>query len=59
VEDSSYDHSALGNFKDWLGENRWKKLFFVILKQIEDAGFAVNGGVKIPIYGGLKFPTHT
>jgi len=51
VEDSSYDHSALGNFKDWLGENRWKKLFFVILKQIEDAGFAVNGG--------LKFPTHT
>jgi len=23
-----------------LGENRWKKLFFIILKQIEDAGFA-------------------
>ncbi len=40
VEDSSYDHSALGDFRDRLGENRWKKLFFVILKQIEDAGFA-------------------
>jgi len=40
VEDSSYDHSALGDFRDQLGEKRWKKLFFVILKQIEDAGFA-------------------
>jgi IS5 family transposase len=40
VEDSSYDHSALGDFRDRLGEKRWKKLFFVILKQIEDAGFA-------------------
>ncbi len=40
VEDSSYDHSALGDFRDRLGEERWKKLFFHILKQIEDAGFA-------------------
>jgi len=40
IEDHSYDHSALGDFRDRLGENRWKKLFFVILKQIEDAGFA-------------------
>ncbi len=40
VEDSSYDHSALGDFRDRLGEKRWKKLFFMILKQIEDAGFA-------------------
>ena len=40
VEDSSYDHSALGDFRDQLGEKKWKKLFFVILKQIEDAGFA-------------------
>src|SRR3970282_2487367 len=40
VEDSSYDHSALGDFRDRLGEERWKKLFFQILKQIEDAGFA-------------------
>jgi len=40
VEDPSYDHSALGDFRDRLGENRWKKLFFIILKQIEDAGFA-------------------
>ncbi|NOR49194.1 MAG: IS1182 family transposase, partial [Methanosarcinaceae archaeon] len=40
IEDRSYDHSALGDFRDRLGEKRWKKLFFVILKQIEDAGFA-------------------
>ena len=40
IEDRSYDHSALGDFRERLGEKRWKKLFFVILKQIEDAGFA-------------------
>jgi IS5 family transposase len=40
IENSSYDHSALGDFRDRLGEERWKKLFFQILKQIEDAGFA-------------------
>lgn len=40
VEDSSYDHSALGDFRDRLGEKRWKILFFKILEQIEDAGFA-------------------
>ena len=40
IEDSSYDHSALGDFRDRLGEKRWKELFFRILKQIEDAGFA-------------------
>lgn len=40
IEDSSYDHSALGDSRDRLGEKRWKILFFVILKQIEDAGFA-------------------
>jgi IS5 family transposase len=40
IEDRSYDHSALGDFRDKLGEKRWKKLFFVILIQIEDAGFA-------------------
>src|SRR3972149_1117478 len=40
IEDHSYDHSALGDFRDRLGENRWKKLFFIILKQIENAGFA-------------------
>jgi len=40
IEDRSYDHSALGDFRDRLGEKRWKKLFFLILKQIEDAGFA-------------------
>jgi transposase, IS5 family len=32
VEDSSFDHSALGDFRDRLGEERWKKLFFMILK---------------------------
>ncbi len=42
VEDSSYDHSALGDFRDRLGEKRWKKLFFMILKQIENAGFATG-----------------
>ncbi len=40
IEDSSYDHSALGDFRDRVGEERWKELFFRILKQIEDAGFA-------------------
>ena len=40
IEDHSYDHSILGDFRDRLGENRWKELFFAILKQIEDAGFA-------------------
>ncbi len=40
IEDHSYDHSILGDFRDRLGENRWKELFFSILKQIEDAGFA-------------------
>ena len=40
VEDSSYDHSALGDFRYRLGEERWKKLFFMLLKQIKDAGFA-------------------
>ena len=33
VEDSSYDHSALGDFRDRLGEKRWKKLFFMILER--------------------------
>lgn len=40
IEDHSYDHSILGDFRDRLGENKWKELFFKILKQIEDAGFA-------------------
>ena len=40
VEDKSYDHSALGSFRNRLGKKRWKKLFSMILKQIEDAGFA-------------------
>jgi IS5 family transposase len=30
----------LGDFRDRLGKEKWKKLFFQILKQIEDAGFA-------------------
>lgn len=40
IESSSFDHSAMGDFRDRLGEERWKKLFFMILKQIEDAGLA-------------------
>ena len=25
TEDRSYDHGALGDFRDWLGEERWEK----------------------------------
>ena len=39
LDDSSYDHSALGRFRDLLGEERWKDVFFSLLKQIENAGF--------------------
>ena len=39
IDDSSYDHSALGRFRDLLGEERWKNVFFRLLKQIENAGF--------------------
>ena len=38
LDDSSYDHSALGRFRDLLGEERWKDVFFRILMQIENAG---------------------
>jgi transposase len=40
IESSSFDHSALGDFRARLGEERWNELFFMLLKQIEDAGFA-------------------
>src|SRR5674536_357481 len=39
LDDSSYDRSALGRFRDLLGEERWKEIFFSLLKQIENAGF--------------------
>ncbi|RZN15759.1 MAG: transposase [Methanosarcinales archaeon] len=39
IENKSYDHSLLDDFRDRPGEKRWKKLFFMILKQIENAGF--------------------
>jgi IS5 family transposase len=39
LDDSSYDHSALGRFRDLLGEERWKDIFFSLLKQIENAGY--------------------
>ena len=39
LDDSSYDHSALGRFRDLLGEERWKDVFFRILTQIENAGY--------------------
>jgi len=39
LDDSSYDHSALGRFRDLLGEEKWKTIFFNHLKQIENAGF--------------------
>jgi hypothetical protein len=63
IEDRSYDHSALGDFRDRLGEKRWKKLFFIILNQIEEAGFAkgtqyvdathVITNITIPVTFGL------
>ena len=40
IDSSSFDHSTVGDFRLRLGEERWKELFFRILKQIEDAGFA-------------------
>ena len=39
LDDSSYDHSALGRFRDLLGEERWKDVFFSLLRQIENAGY--------------------
>jgi len=39
LDDSSYDHSALGRFRDLLGEERWKDTFFRLLRQIENAGY--------------------
>src|SRR5665647_3051680 len=39
LDDSSYDHSALGRFRDFLGEERWKDIFFSLLKQIENTGY--------------------
>jgi len=39
LDDSSYDHSALGRFRDLLGEDKWKKVFFSLLTQIENAGY--------------------
>ena len=32
-DDSSYDHSALGRFRDLLGEERWKVIFFSLLSK--------------------------
>ena len=31
LDDYSYDHSALGRFRDLLGEERWKDIFFSLL----------------------------
>jgi len=42
IDDYSYDHSALGRFRDLLGEERWKNIFFDILKQIENAGYVTG-----------------
>src|SRR5665811_1029220 len=39
LDDSSYDHSALGRFRDLLGEDKWKQVFFSLLTQIENAGY--------------------
>jgi len=39
LDDYSYDHSALGRFRDLLGEERWKDIFFSLLGQIENTGY--------------------
>jgi transposase, IS5 family len=39
LDDNSYDHSALGRFRNLLGEDRWKEVFFRLFKQIEEAGY--------------------
>ena len=39
LDDASYDHSALGRFRDLLGEEKWKDIFFSLLRQIENAGY--------------------
>lgn len=40
LEDNAYDHSALGYFRDKLGNDKWNDIFYQILKQIQDAGFS-------------------
>lgn len=40
LEDHAYDHSALGYFRDKLGKEKWNEVFYLILKQIQDAGFS-------------------
>lgn len=40
LEDHAYDHSALGYFRDKLGNEKWNEVFYHILKQIQDAGFS-------------------
>jgi transposase len=40
LDDNAYDHSALGYFRDKLGNDKWDEVFYQILKQIQDAGFS-------------------
>jgi transposase len=40
LEDNAYDHSALGYFRDKLGNDKWNDIFYQLLKQIQDAGFS-------------------
>lgn len=40
LEENAYDHSALGYFRDKLGNDKWNEVFYQILKQIQNAGFS-------------------
>lgn len=40
LEDNAYDHSALGYFRDKLGNDKWNEVFYHILNQIQNAGFS-------------------
>ncbi len=41
-EDVSYDHSALGHFRDKLGVEKWTEVFDNIMNQIFDAGYSTE-----------------
>ena len=40
LDENAYDPSALGYFRDKLGNDKWNEVFYQILKQIQAAGFS-------------------
>lgn len=40
LDENAYDHSALGYFRNKLGNDKWDEVFYQILKQIQDAGLS-------------------